>query len=117
MTMTTDQMQALFDRQVEALHNDDLEGVLANYRDDAVLVRLDGVARGLDEVRGMMAEYLALKPRTLRLAAMTATDDVICYEADMSLGGNPVKTYGTLVLRDSKIWRQTAIIAGPLAES
>jgi ketosteroid isomerase-like protein len=114
MTTATDQLRALFDRQVEALHNGDLDTVMQNYRDDAVLIRFDAVARGIDEVRTMMAEYLSMKPRTLELVALQATDDVLFYEADMSIGGNAVKTYGTLVLQDGKIRRQTAIIAGPL---
>jgi hypothetical protein len=113
MTATRNELTELFDRQVEALHNNDLEAVLANYRDDAVLVRFDAVGRGKAELRTMLAEYLALEPRTLELVALQATDDVLCYEADMSIGGAAVKTYGTLVLRDGRIWRQTAIIAGP----
>jgi hypothetical protein len=116
MTTTRNDLLALFDRQVEALHHNDLEGVLSNYRDDAVLVRFDAVGRGKTELRTMLGEYLALRPQTLNLVALQASDDVISYEADMSIGGNAVKTYGTLVLRDGKIWRQTAIIAGPVPD-
>lgn len=117
MTTATNELRALFDRQVAALHNDDLDTVMQNYRDDAVLIRFDAVARGIDEVRTAMGEYMSLKPRTLKLVALQATDDVLFYEADMSIGGNAVKTYGTLALRDGKIWRQTAIIAGPVTSA
>jgi hypothetical protein len=115
VTATTNELQTLFDRQLAALHAENLDGVLQNYRDDAVLIRFDAVARGMDELRSAFAEYLSQKPRTLRLVSLQATDDVLFYEADMSIGGNEVKTYGTLVLREGKIWRQTAVIGAPSA--
>ena len=116
MTATgTDDLHALFNRQVEAIHNGDLDSVLENYRDDAVLVRFDAVATGIDEIREGLREYLTLRPRTTALLNLQAVGDVILYEADMSVGGNPTRAYGSLVLRDGKIWRQVAIFAEPPA--
>jgi hypothetical protein len=113
MTVSTDALRDFFDRQIAALHAENLDGVMQNYRDDAVLIRFDAIARGAEELRAAMGEYLTLKPRTLQLNALQATDDVLFYEADMSVGGNEVKAYGTLVLKDGKIWRQTAVFVPP----
>jgi hypothetical protein len=117
MTVSTDQLRDLFDRQLAALHAENLDAVMANYRDDAVLIRFDAVARGIDQLRPAMAEYLSQKPRTLRLNNLQATDDVLFYEADMSVGGAEVKAYGTLAIKDGKIWRQTAVFAPPAGNS
>lgn len=115
MTVSTDALRELFDRQLAALHAENLDGVMQNYHQDAVLIRFDAVARGLDEVRAGMGEYLTQKPRTLKLNELQATDDVLFYEADMSVGGQEVKAYGTLVVKDGLIWRQTAVFAPPSA--
>lgn len=117
MSVTTDDaLRELFDRQLAALHAENLDAVLENYAEDAVLIRFDAVARGIDELRVALGEYLTQKPRTLKLNNLQATDDVLFYEADMSVGGAETKAYGTLAVRDGKIWRQTAVFTAPSTE-
>jgi hypothetical protein len=117
MSVTTDDaLRELFDRQLAALHAENLDAVLENYAEDAVLIRFDAVARGIDELRVALGEYLTQQPRTLKLNNLQATDEVLFYEADMSVGGQETKAYGTLTVKDGKIWRQTAVFAAPSTE-
>lgn len=103
--MTT---QDVFDRQLAAIADGDLEALLAQYHDDATVIRFDRVARGAAEIRDLFTGYLSAKPQVDEIVSLQATEDVIFYNARMTIGGNRVTTYGTLVVRDGKIWRQTA---------
>ncbi|TMR89955.1 nuclear transport factor 2 family protein [Nonomuraea basaltis] len=98
----------LFDRQLAAIADGDLEALLAQYHDDATVIRFDRLAGGPDEIRDLFAAYLSAKPQVDEITSLQVTDDVIFYNALMTIGGNRVTTYGTLVIRDGRIWRQTA---------
>ncbi|WP_188191804.1 nuclear transport factor 2 family protein [Nonomuraea sp. SYSU D8015] len=98
----------LFDRQLAAIADGDLEALLAQYHDDATVVRFDRVARGPAEIRDLFTAYLSAKPQVDEIVSLQVTEDVIFYNAVMTIGGNHVTTYGTLVIRDGRIWRQTA---------
>ncbi|GGS93381.1 hypothetical protein GCM10010156_59540 [Planobispora rosea] len=98
------------DRQLAALAARDLDGLLANYSPDAVVVRFDRTADGEAEIREMFADYMALEPELVELVHYAETDDVIFYRAVMSLAGTAYCTLGTLVLREGRIWRQTAAV-------
>ncbi|MEW9551313.1 nuclear transport factor 2 family protein [Nonomuraea sp. NPDC050783] len=100
--------QAVFDRQLAAIAAGDLKALLAQYHPEATVVRLDRVARGAAEIEDLFAAYLAAAPRVDELVSVRTTDDVIFYHARMTAGGRSVTAYGTLVLRDGLIWRQTA---------
>jgi ketosteroid isomerase-like protein len=101
-------MHPVMVRQLDCLARRDITGLLENYTPDAALVRLDGQAQGLPEVKEAFTAYLALEPEVVELTGYAQTDDVIFYHARMKLGGQPEDSVGTLVLRDGKIWRQTA---------
>jgi hypothetical protein len=98
----------LFDRQLAAIADGDLEALLGQYHDDATVVRFDRVARGPAEIRDLFTAYLSAKPQVDEVISLRTTEDVIFYNARMTIGGNQVTTYGTLVIRDGRIWRQTA---------
>lgn len=100
--------RVVLDRQVEFLENRDLDGLMAQYDEDAVVLRFDRSARGLDEIRSLFAEYVARGPRVRSVDSYAAADDMLSYQATMEIGGADVRTYGILVLRDGKIWRQFA---------
>ncbi|MEV4288575.1 nuclear transport factor 2 family protein [Nonomuraea bangladeshensis] len=106
--------QDVFDRQLAAIAAGDLDALLAQYHPEAVVVRFDRVAEGPPAIGELFAAYLEAKPQVEELVAVRTSDDVIFYQARMTVGGNRVETYGTLVLRDGLIWRQTAA-ARPLA--
>ncbi|MGP3960126.1 nuclear transport factor 2 family protein [Nonomuraea sp. 3N208] len=98
----------LFDRQLAAIAGQDLEALLAQYHDEATVIRFDRVARGPAEIRELFAAYLSAKPQVDEIVSLQVTDDVIFYNAVMTIGGNRVTTYGTLVVKDGRIWRQSA---------
>ncbi|MER7502808.1 nuclear transport factor 2 family protein [Nonomuraea pusilla] len=98
----------LFERQLDAIAAADLEALLAQYHDEAEVVRFDRVARGPAEIRELFAAYLAAGPRVEEVTSLATTDDVILYRAVMTVGGGRVTAFGTLVVRDGRIWRQTA---------
>ncbi|MEU4225609.1 nuclear transport factor 2 family protein [Nonomuraea sp. NPDC026600] len=98
----------LFDRQLAAIADRDLEALLAQYHDDAMVVRFDRVARGPVEIRELFTGYMAAKPEVVEVTSLQVVDDVVFYSALMTIAGNKVTTFGTLVIRDGKIWRQTA---------
>ncbi|MFC4122631.1 nuclear transport factor 2 family protein [Nonomuraea zeae] len=104
----------LFDRQLAAIADQDLESLLAQYHEDATVVRFDRVASGPAEIRELFSAYLSAKPQVDEIVSLQTTDDVIFYRALMTIGGNRVSTYGTMVVRDGRIWRQTAA-AQPVA--
>ncbi|MCK2212538.1 nuclear transport factor 2 family protein [Actinomadura sp. ATCC 31491] len=98
----------VFDRQLAAIAAQDLQALLAQYHPEAEVVRFDRVARGPAEIEELFAAYLKAGPHVDELVSVRTTGDVILYHARMTVGGNRVATYGTLVLRDGLIWRQTA---------
>jgi len=98
----------LFDRQLAAIAERDLEALLAQYHDDAMVIRFDRAARGPAEIRELFTAYLAAKPEVIEVTSLQAVDDVVFYNALMTIAGNKVTTFGTLVIRDGRIWRQTA---------
>ncbi|MFB4277035.1 MULTISPECIES: hypothetical protein [unclassified Nonomuraea] len=100
--------QDVFDRQLAAIAGQDLEALLAQYHEEAEVVRFDRVARGPAEIGELFAAYLSAKPQVDEIVSSRVTEDVIFYNALMTVGGNRVATYGTLVLKDGRIWRQTA---------
>ncbi|MFJ5550714.1 MULTISPECIES: nuclear transport factor 2 family protein [unclassified Streptomyces] len=103
-----EKLHPVFRRQMDALAALDIDAVMANYTDDAVLLRFEGVSTGAKAVRETFTGYLTLKPTLVELQEYIETDDTIFYRAIMNLNGEPEHAFGTLVVRDGRIWRQTA---------
>lgn len=103
----------LFDRAMAAINAGDAEALLALYAPDAVQVGYDRVLRGRDALRPAVEEWLAGRP-AVRELAYAASEDTIVFEAgDASTHG-----YGTLVLRDGLIWRETVgVVAAATAHA
>ena len=55
--------QEVFQHHGEALGAEDLDGIVADYSDDAVLITKDGVKRGKEEIRQGFADMLAQIPQ------------------------------------------------------
>jgi hypothetical protein len=98
----------LFTRQLAAIADQDLEALLAQYHEDAMVVRFDRVARGPAAIRELFTAYLSAKPQVEEITSLRIENDVIFYSASMTVGGNAVTTFGTLIVKDGRIWRQTA---------
>ncbi|MEV6680029.1 ATP-binding protein [Streptomyces erythrochromogenes] len=105
-------LHPVFVRQMEALAALDIEAVMKNYTDDAVLLRFEGVSVGIEAVRETFTGYLTVKPTLVELQEYIETEDTIFYRAIMNLNGEPEHAFGTLVVRDGRIWRQTAGFGG-----
>lgn len=110
MTQTYEiaKLHPAFVRQLDALAAGDIDKIMENYEPDAALLRFEGAASGTAELRETLTGYLSLKPELVELTQYIETDDTIFYRAVMNLGGAPEKAFGTLVLRNGRIWRQTA---------
>jgi ketosteroid isomerase-like protein len=97
----------LFDRALACIDAGDAEGLLALYAEDAALVGLDRTLVGREALRGHVEEWLGRRPR-LRELAYAEGPDVIAYQAT----DGEVRVYGTLLLRDGRIARETIAVAG-----
>ncbi|MFI6479178.1 nuclear transport factor 2 family protein [Nonomuraea sp. NPDC050663] len=102
-------MNELLARQIAAIEGGDLEGLLRQYHPDAVVTRLDLVARGREEIRALFAAYLAKAPKLEELGGLQEAGDTLLYRATMVVDGQRFTTFGTFVLNDGLIWRQTAV--------
>ncbi|ALG09186.1 nuclear transport factor 2 family protein [Kibdelosporangium phytohabitans] len=101
-------MHPVFQKQLDCLAGGDLDALLDNYAPDATLVRFDRVANGIEEVRETMRGYLTAKPELVELSQYAESGDTVFYRATMKVGGQQRDAFGTLVIKDGKIWRQTA---------
>ena len=96
----------LFDRQVRLIEARDLEGLLGQYHEDAVLLRFDRTVAGRDALREHFAAYLAQAPRVREPVQVAEAEDVVSYQAVLEIGGEDVRSYGALFLRGERIARQ-----------
>jgi hypothetical protein len=96
--------QAFYRRQIAALESGDVDKVMAQYHEDAVLVSFDTTVQGLPDLRKHFVGYLA------RLGSLTLlstnrwaeTSDSIFFEATVRTGTGEAKVYDVFVLRDGK---------------
>ncbi|RBQ15277.1 hypothetical protein DP939_36140 [Spongiactinospora rosea] len=103
-------LPALLDKQIGQLKAHDLDAMMRNYHDDAVVMRPGAIARGKAEIREFFAEYLKLDPRIDEVMVTEGTDDLILYYAKIGIGDQVHKDVGTWVLKNGLIWRQTAVL-------
>ncbi len=101
-------MHAVLERQLTALATGDIEAVMENYATDAALIRFDGVFAGTERIRATLSAYLSLQPQLVKLLQYAEHSDTLVYRAVMNVGGQAKDAMGMMVLRDGKIWRQTA---------
>lgn len=92
----------LFDRAMAAIDAGDAEGLLALYAPDAVQVSSERTVSGRDALRPLVTQWLAARPQVRELAYADGPD-VILFEAT----DGTTRAFGTLVLRDGLIWRET----------
>jgi hypothetical protein len=98
----------LFDRHVRLTEAGDLEGLLGQYHEDAVLLRFDRVVRGRPALRDHYAAYLAARPRFKELLQVVDTEDLISYQAVIEQGDQEHRVYGAIFLRGERIARHVS---------
>ena len=108
----------VLDHHWATFQSNDLDGVMADYTDESVLITPDRTFKGLTEIRENFVGAFSAFPKdstTMKLHKSVVTQDVayIIWEA----AGPKVKiSYGTdtFIIRDGKIVRQTyAGVAAP----
>ena len=98
----------LFDRAMAAINAGDAEALLALYAPDAVQIGYDGAIVGREALRPQVQEWLAGRPAVAEVAYAEAADTILFEASDGQTHG-----YGTLVLRDGLIWRETVGVISP----
>jgi hypothetical protein len=98
----------LFDRHVRLTEAGDLEGLLGQYHEDAVLLRFDRVVRGKDALREHYGAYLAARPRFKELLQVADTEDLVSYQAIIEQGDDEHRAYGTILTRGERILRHVS---------
>jgi hypothetical protein len=98
----------LFDRHVRLTEAGDLEGLLGQYHEDAVLLRFDRVVRGKDALREHYGAYLAARPRFKELLQVADTEDLVSYQAVIEQGDEEHRAYGTILTRGERILRHVS---------
>ena len=105
-------LRAILDRQVHLTNNRDLDGLADQYCDDAILLRFDAESVGKRAIREFYKGYLEREPETLSIDAYTEAEEMLSYKSKIVLGGKQIKTYGIWIVRNGKIWREFAGVAG-----
>jgi hypothetical protein len=98
----------LFDRHVRLTEAGDLEGLLGQYHEDAVLLRFDRVVRGKDALREHYATSLAARPRFKELLQVADTEDLVSYQAVIEQGDEEHRAYGAIWTRGERIARHVS---------
>ena len=101
--------QEVFAHHVEALGAGDLDGIVADYADDAVVILPTGVLRGLDGVRAAFTQLLADLPKaSWDLKTQIYEGDVLFLEWAANAGSTRTDDgIDTFVFRDGLIQTQT----------
>jgi hypothetical protein len=101
--------QEVFEHHGEALTSEDLDGIVADYADDAIVITPDGVRRGKDGVREVFVKLLGDLPGAKwELPTMIFEDDILLLE--WKAESEKVKAddgIDTFVFRDGMIRVQT----------
>ena len=101
-------LRGLLDRQVALIEAGDLDGLMRQYHDDAILLRFDGAVQGREALRTFFTNYLSRGPKIRNVDAFIGAADTLAYEATLAFEGTEARVYGVFVIRDGLIWRQVA---------
>ena len=96
----------LFDRQFRLVEAGDLEALLGQYHEDAILLRFDRTVRGKAALRDFYGAWLAQRPRLVEVLQWAEADEVGSWQAVLEVGGEERRGHGTIVLRGERIARE-----------
>ncbi len=101
--------QEIFQHHAEALDAEDLEGIVSDYSDDALLITPEGAMHGKDGVRGGFATLLGELPgATWELPTQVYEEDILLLEWKAESEATRVEDgVDTFVFRDGLIRVQT----------
>ena len=108
--MATRTPEEVFAHHGQALGSEDLEEILADYADDAILVVQKKVYRGRDGAREVFTQLLADLPQAKWELETVFVDDVLYLEWKATGGGRKVEDgIDTFVFQDGMIRVQTVV--------
>ena len=108
--MTTRSPQEVFAHHAEALGAEDLESIVSDYSEDALLIVNREIYRGLDGVRRVFTGLLGDVPQATWKVNTVYADDVLYLEWQASGGGRKIEDgIDTFVFRDGVIDIQTVV--------
>ena len=119
LTTSEDKTKAVLDHHWETFKANDLDGVMADYTEESILITPDHTFKGLKEIRENFIFAFSLFPKdqaTLKLNKSVIQSDVgyIIWEAK-SPKINLTFATDTFIIKNGKISRQTyAGVTGPL---
>lgn len=99
-----------YDEQIRHLEANDVDGLLTQYHDDAVLIGFDFTVKGMVALREHFVEYLE-RLGSLQLIStdqFRETDDAIFFEATIESDLGVAKVYDVFILKDGKATHQFA---------
>ncbi len=96
--------QAFFDRQVALLEAGNVEGIVTQYHDDAVIVGFDFTVRGREAIRRHFEGYLGRlgEMRVRSVDKFTEVDEGIFFEATVDTTPGEARVYDVFLLRDGR---------------
>jgi ketosteroid isomerase-like protein len=108
--MTTRTPEEVFAHHGQALGAEDLEEIVADYSDDAILVVQKTVYRGKDGARAVFTKLLSDVPQAQWELDTVFADDVLYLEWKATGGGRKIEDgIDTFIFRDGMIRVQTVV--------
>jgi hypothetical protein len=108
--MPTRTPEAVFAHHGQALGGEDLEGILADYTDDAILIVQGKIYRGKDGARQVFTQLLSDVPQAAWDLVTVFAEDVLYLEWKATGGGRKVEDgIDTFVFQDGMIRIQTVV--------
>lgn len=106
---TLEQTQAVLNRNGAAFAQGDLEAILANYAEDAVILRPGRTYRGHDEIRGMFHDVLAnMEGLTSSITSLTVDSGLALMTwTATSVSGRVLQGVDTFVVANERIVAQS----------
>jgi ketosteroid isomerase-like protein len=101
--------QQVFDAHQRAFESGDLDMLMADYADDAIMVTLDGTAIGKQAIRGLYESWFTTFPNLTISFEKTAVEDdfvLLQYSGDSDVATVPHGA-ATFLIREGLIQRQT----------
>lgn len=108
--MTTRTPEEVFAHHGQALGAEDLEDIVADYAEDAILIVQKQVYRGKDGARQVFTQLLADVPQAQWELDTVFADDVLYLEWQASGGGRKIENaIDTFIFQDGMIRVQTVV--------
>jgi len=103
-----------YDRQAAYFEAGDIDGLVSQYHDDAVIVTFDFTVRGPEAIRRHFEErYRKIKSaRVKETHRFTETDDAIFFEATMATNLGETRICDVFVLKGGKATHQFSNFVG-----